>query len=163
MAEHFDNSKKVNIKRIVALLIFLIAIAAVAVTVILINKQPTQTSENNIENTTTEPAKPPVEKVDIIDINSKTRPLAVVVNNTPVAVKVQTGLNKAYIVYEMPTEGGTCRLMALYKDTGNVKVGTIRSARHNFIDWAYESDAIFTCFGWSHYAQDQMQKQGVIN
>ena len=163
MAEHFDNSKKVNIKRIVALLIFLIAIAAVAVTVILINKQPTQTSENNTENTTTEPAKPPVEKVDIIDINSKTRPLAVVVNNTPVAVKVQTGLNKAYIVYEMPTEGGTCRLMALYKDAGNVKVGTIRSARHNFIDWAYESDAIFTCFGWSHYAQDQMQKQGVIN
>lgn len=163
MAEHFDNSKKVNIKRIVALLIFLIAIAAVAVTVILINKQPTQTSENNTENTTTEPAKPPVEKVDIIDINSKTRPLAVVVNNTPVAVKVQTGLNKAYIVYEMPTEGGTCRLMALYKDVGNVKVGTIRSARHNFIDWAYESDAIFTCFGWSHYAQDQMQKQGVIN
>ena len=163
MAEHFDNSKKVNIKRIVALLIFLIAIAAVAVTVILINKQPTQTFENNIENTTTEPAKPPVEKVDIIDINSKTRPLAVVVNNTPVAVKVQTGLNKAYLVYEMPTEGGTCRLMALYKDAGNVKVGTIRSARHNFIDWAYESDAIFTCYGWSHYAQDQMQKQGIVN
>lgn len=163
MAEHFDNSKKVNIKRIVALLIFLIAIAAVTVTVILINKQPTQTSENNTENTTTEPAKPPVEKVDIIDINSKTRPLAVVVNNTPVAVKVQTGLNKAYIVYEMPTEGGTCRLMALYKDAGNVKVGTIRSARHNFIDWAYESDAIFTSFGWSYHAQNQMQKQGVVD
>ena len=31
------------------------------------------------------------EKVDIIDINSKTRPFAISVNNTPVAVKVQTG------------------------------------------------------------------------
>ncbi len=162
MAEHFDNNKKVNIKKFVAFLVFIIVIAAVAVTVVLINKQPAQTSENTAENTVAE-VKPPEEKVDIIDLNSKTRPLAVVVNNTPVAVKVQTGLNKAYIVYEMPTEGGTCRLMALYKDAGNVKVGTIRSARHNFIDWAYESDAIFTCFGWSHYAQDQMQKQGVIN
>ena len=162
MAEHFDNNKKVNIKRIVALLIFLIAIAAVAITVILVNQKPTQEPSNTTENTVEEP-KAPVEKVDIIDINSKTRPLAVVVNNTPVAVKVQTGLNKAYIVYEMPTEGGTCRLMALFKDAGNVTVGTIRSARHNFIDYAFESDAIFTCFGWSHYAQDQLQKQGVIN
>ena len=33
------------------------------------------------------------EKVDIIDINSQTRPLAISVNNTPVAVKVQTGFN----------------------------------------------------------------------
>ncbi len=161
MAEHFDNSKKVNIKRIIAFLVFIIVIAAVAVTVVLLNQKPAQEPTNEIENTVE--VKPPEEKVDIIDLNSKTRPLAVVVNNTPVAVKVQTGLNKAYIVYEMPTEGGTCRLMALYKDAGNVKVGTIRSARHNFIDWAYESDAIFTCFGWSHYAQDQMQKQGIVN
>ena len=42
--------------------------------------------------------------IDIIDVNSKTRPFAVSVNNTPVAVQVQTGLNKAYIVYELPTE-----------------------------------------------------------
>jgi hypothetical protein len=162
MAEHFDNNKKINIKRIVALLIFLIVIAAVAITVILVNQKPTQEPGNTTENTVEEP-KAPVEKVDIIDVNSKTRPLAVVVNNTPVAVKVQTGLNKAYLVYEMPTEGGTCRLMALYKDVENLKIGTIRSARHNFIDWAYESDAIFTSFGWSYYAQNQMQKQGVVD
>ncbi len=163
MAEHFDNGKKVNIKRVVAMLIFIIVIAAVAITIVLINKQPTQEQPNNVENNIIEPVKVDEEKVDIIDINSKTRPLAVVVNNTPVAVKVQTGLNKAYLVYEMPTEGGTCRLMALYKDIENLTVGTIRSARHNFIDYAYESDAIFTSYGWSHYAKDQMQGQGVIN
>lgn len=111
----------------------------------------------NIEDTTPKP------KVDIIDVNSKTRPYALVVNNTPVAVKVQEGLNKAYLVYEMPTEGGTSRLMALYKDVDeDVAVGTIRSARHNFIDWALESDAIFCCFGWSHYAEDDM-KAGSID
>ena len=101
--------------------------------------------------------------VDIIDVNSKTRPFAVSVNNTPVAVQVQTGLNKAYIVYELPTESYTCRLLALFKvedsdvtdeapqeiiGSGNVSqtdtvIGTIRSARHNFLDFCFESDAIF--------------------
>lgn len=103
------------------------------------------------------------EKVDIIDINSKTRPYAVSVNNTAVAVKVQEGLNKAYLVYEIPTEGNTSRLLALYKDIeDDLVIGTIRSARHNFIDFALESDAIFCCFGWSHYAEDDM-KSGSID
>ena len=102
------------------------------------------------------------EQVDVIDINSKTRPLAITVNNTPLAVKVQTGLNKAYIVYELPTEGSTSRLLALFKDAPGTKVGTVRSGRHNFIDYAYESDAIFACYGWSHYAQDQMNR-GIID
>ena len=107
------------------------------------------------------PSKPkePVEIVDIIDVNSKTRPLAISINNTPVAVKVQEGLNKAYIVYEIPTEGFTSRLLALYKDVSNVQVGTIRSARHNFLDFAYESDAIFVAFGWSHYVESEMKKK----
>lgn len=100
----------------------------------------------------------PKEVVDIIDINSKTRPLAIVVNNTPVAVKVQEGLNKAYIIYELPTEGFTSRLLALFKDVKELNVGTIRSARHNFIDFSYESDAIFVSYGWSHYAEDELKK-----
>lgn len=103
------------------------------------------------------------EKVDIIDINSKSRPYAVSVNNTAVAVKVQEGLNKAYLVYEIPTEGNTSRLLALYKDIEeDLVIGTIRSARHNFVDFALESDAIFCCFGWSHYAEDDL-KSGSID
>lgn len=102
-------------------------------------------------------------KVDIIDINSNTRPYALVVNNTAVAVKVQEGLNKAYLVYEIPTEGNTSRLLALYRDIKeDLVIGTIRSARHNFVDFALESDAIFCCFGWSHYAEDDM-KAGSID
>lgn len=104
----------------------------------------------------------PKEIVDIIDVNSKTRPLAISINNTPVAVKVQEGLNKAYLIYELPTEGFTSRLLALYKDVKDLNVGTIRSARHNFIDFSYESDAIFVSFGWSHYAQDELKK-GIID
>jgi len=103
------------------------------------------------------------EKVDIIDVNSKTRPYAIAVNNTAVAVKVQEGLNKAYLVYEIPTEGNTSRVLALYKDIKeNLTIGTIRSARHNFVDFSLESDAIFVCFGWSHYAERDM-KAGSID
>lgn len=103
------------------------------------------------------------EKVDIIDINSNSRPYAVVVNNTAVAVKVQEGLNDAYLVYEIPTEGNTSRLLALYKDIDkDLTIGTVRSARHNFVDFALESDAIFCCYGWSHYAEADM-KSGSID
>ena len=126
-------------------------------------------SNNNSEEISTiidEPEKiEPVieEKVDIMDINSNSRPYAVAVNNTPVAVKVQEGLNKAYLVYEIPTEGNTSRLLAFYKDIEeDLIIGTIRSARHNFVDYALESDAIFCCFGWSHYAEDDM-KSGSID
>lgn len=103
------------------------------------------------------------DKVDIIDIDSNTRPFAVVVNNTPVAVPVQEGLNNAYLVYEIPTEGATSRLLALFKDVEDVNVGTIRSVRHNFIDFAYESNAILVGYGWSHYAQLELQGGGIIN
>ncbi len=101
-----------------------------------------------------------VPKIKIVDTDSKTRPYAVVINNTPVAVKVQEGVNKAYLVYEIPTEGFTSRLLAFYKDADDITLGTIRSARHNFMDYAHESDAIFVCFGWSHYAQDELNKGG---
>ena len=110
--------------------------------------------ENKEEN-------PIVETVDIIDVNSKTRPYAVVINNSPAAVKVQTGMQQAYMVYEIPVEGGITRLLAFYKDINDLMIGTIRSARHNFLDYAFEQDAIFVCYGWSHYAQDDMKSTGI--
>jgi len=106
---------------------------------------------------------PPKEKnISVIDVNSKTRPYAIVVNNSTVAVKVQEGLQEAYLVYEIPVEGNLTRLLALYKDAKDITIGTIRSARHNFLDYALESDAIFVCYGWSHYAKKDMQN-GIID
>ncbi len=102
-----------------------------------------------------------VETVDIIDVNSKTRPYAIVINNSPVAVKVQTGLQQAYMVYEIPVEGGITRLLAFYKDINDLAVGTIRSARHNFLDYAFEQDAIFVAYGWSHYAENDCKTTGI--
>ena len=125
------------------------------------NKEENKPITEKKEDNDSKEEEVPKEKVDIIDINSKTRPLAVSINNTPVAVKVQMGLNNAYIVYEIPTEGFTSRLLALYKDVEDTKVGTVRSARHNFVDFALESDAIFASYGWSHYAEDDLKKHSI--
>ena len=80
------------------------------------------------ENITEEMPTPKEEtkEISVIDVNSNTRPYAVVINNSTVAVKVQTGLQQAYIVYEFPVEGGLTRLMALYKDASDITIGTIR-------------------------------------
>lgn len=149
--------KKLNKKTIILIgvLVILLIIGIVLLVLPKKTEEPVKNKEPKKEEKVEEP-------VDIININSKTRPLSVAINNTPVAVKVQTGLNIAYLVYELPTEGSTSRLLAFYKDAPNTKVGTVRSARHNFLDYSYESDAIFSCYGWSHYAQDEMNK-GMID
>lgn len=165
--------KRLTFKKKMIIVISLIVLIAAAMAAYIIIEDPFEfkkaeetTTENLIapENNT-EVEEPVVEdtSIKIVDVNSKTRPYAVVVNNTPVAVKVQTGLNKAYMVYEIPTEGNTSRLMAFYKDINeDFTIGTIRSSRHDFIDYALESNAIFVHFGWSHYAEDD-QKAGSIN
>ena len=152
------NKKNILIAAGILLLIILLTIFLVSKTK---HKKKTEPKSNNNQVEKTEE---PKEKIDVIDVNSKTRPFAVVINNTPIAVKVQTGLNKAYVVYEFPTEGATSRLMALYKDIDeDLKLGTIRSARHNFIDYAFESDAIFVAYGYSHYAEDELNKEKIID
>lgn len=118
-------------------------------------------NEENKDNTKVEEVI--TDKVDIIDVNSNSRPYAVMVNNYPGAVKVQAGLSDAYLIYEMPVEGGMSRSLALYKDKLTSKIGTVRSARHNFLDYVLENDAIFVHFGYSHYAQNQIPILGINN
>ena len=162
------NNKKVLIIVLVVLIVLALAAVGAFLGIQYMNNKDKQ--DNSVEQSNQGDSTVVVDvddkdeaKVDIIDVNSKTRPYAISVNNTPVAVKVQTGLNKAYLVYEIPTEGNTSRLLALYKDINeDLTIGTIRSSRHNFIDYALESDAIFVHYGWSHYAQDD-EKAGSIN
>lgn len=158
------KNKKILIISVIAIVLIL----AIIITIQYKNKYVSKTAQNYNEQNGESAITADLEesgdsKVDIINTNSKTRPYAISINNTPVAVKVQTGLNKAYLVYEIPTEGNTSRLLALYKDIDeDLTIGTIRSSRHNFIDYALESDAIFVHYGWSHYAEDD-EKAGSIN
>ena len=150
--------KKLNVKNIaIAVAGLIVFILLIVLLVSKLKPKKKEVPKNNNTVKTEEKVKEPEKKINIVDVNSKTRPFAVSINNTPVAIKVQTGLNKAYLVYEIATEGSTSRLFAFYKDADNVTLGTIRSARHNFIDFAYESDAIFAAYGWSIYAEQQLR------
>jgi len=88
-------------------------------------------------------------------MNSKSRPYAVMINNNHAAWP-QCGVQDAYLVYEIIAEGGITRMLALYKDQETAKIGSIRSARHYFLDYAQENDAIFVHWGGSPQAYNKL-------
>jgi len=72
------------------------------------------------------------------------RPVAVMINNISIAQPVQTGVNKADIVYETEVEGGITRLMAVFKDIESVgQLGPVRSARYPYVDLANGHNAVY--------------------
>ena len=119
-----------------------------------------------------EPEKP-IEQKDAIDENacdfyknmytSKTRPIALMIDNDNEAARPQIGLEDAYIVYEFIIEGGSTRFMALFKDNLPEKVGPVRSSRHYFLDYAMENDAIYAHAGWSPKAANDIKALGINN
>lgn len=93
----------------------------------------------------------------------KQRPVAVMIDNDNKDAWPHAGLEEAYLIYEVNVEGGATRLMALFYDTDTVKIGPVRSSRHYFLDYALEHDAIYTHFGWSPLAQNDIPALGVNN
>ncbi len=109
----------------------------------------------SVDNEETASVQEPVTFVNpltgVKDLDKETalqRPVAIMVNNISVAQPVQTGLNKADIVYETEVEGGITRLLAVFKDFKNAgQIGTVRSARYVYIDLAAGHDAIYAYHG----------------
>ncbi len=101
-----------------------------------------------------------VKKIKIVDEDSKSRPYAVMINNNHAAWP-QCGVQDAYIVYEIVAEGGITRMMAIYKDQDTAKIGSIRSARHYFIDYVEENDAIFVHWGGSPQAASRISSSRI--
>lgn len=92
------------------------------------------------------------------------RPVMVVVENHSQA-RPQWGLTSSDIVFEMVAEGGITRMILMYADASRLpdKVGPVRSTRHYFLDLAEGYDAIFTHFGQSTYAKQQLQSHDIDN
>ena len=90
------------------------------------------------------------------------RPIMVSIDNQEDA-RPQAGLNDAAIVYEFIAEGGITRLLEVFKGADIDKIGPVRSARHYFLDYAMENDAIFVHYGWSPQAQSDIPKLGINN
>lgn len=83
------------------------------------------------------------------------------INNISVARPLQSGLQDAYLMYEIIVEGGITRYMALFMDQNTTRIGSIRSARHYFLDYALENDAIYVHHGQSPQAQNDFSALGV--
>lgn len=99
------------------------------------------------------------------EAQTKLRPVALAVNNQLNAQRVQTGLENADIIYETYVEGGITRLLAVYKDISKIgEIGTIRSARYNFVDLANGDDALYVHAGLdSTYCAPYMKSLGLDN
>ena len=86
----------------------------------------------------------PLTGLPVADEILTTRPVAIMVNNLNKAQAVQSGLNDAQLIFETNVEGGITRLMAVYEDIASVgQIGTIRSARCDFVDLAKGLNAVF--------------------
>ena len=150
------EKEKGGVKILITILIVLIIVAGVVLAYkITQDKSNTETilGEENKEAT--------VEEEKTVQIFSgNDRPFAVMIDNHSDAWP-QAGLNQAYMVYEIVVEGGETRLMALFKGVDLDKIGPVRSARHYFIDYAMENDAIYVHFGQSPQAQSDIKKYDI--
>lgn len=153
--------KRLNKKGKRILRIFIIIIVAVVVTLVYLNINKTDLKSDKKESTKKE--QKVEEKLKILDLKSNSRPYAVMINNISTVWGYQCGLQDAYLVYEIIVEGGYTRLMALFKDKDLDRLGSVRSSRHYFLDYALENDAIYVHFGWSPQAERDMKSLGVNN
>lgn len=89
------------------------------------------------------------------------RPVAIMVNNAP-AARPQWGLCTPDLVFEGVVEGGATRMMWVYAAVSDIpKVGSIRSARHDFVELAEGMDALFVHWGGSDLAYNAIRQRGV--
>ena len=148
------KNKGVRILIIVLVILIIVAGGVLAYKIVKDKKETEPVSEEN--NVIVAPVEE--KKVQIFQGND--RPIAVMIDNHNLAWP-QGGLNQAYMVYEIIVEGGETRLMALFKGVDVEKIGPVRSARHYFIDYAMENDAIYTHFGQSPQAQSDLKKYSI--
>ena len=146
-------------------------ICIIALTAFIVSGCGSSKSENNktIANKTEEtvitqsqtPEEKEIEEFFNTYVNTKQRPIAVMIDNDNENARPQEGLDKAYLIYEMVVEGGAARFMALYRGENIEKIGPVRSSRHYFLDYVMENDAIYTHFGWSPKATTDISLYGI--
>ena len=152
--------KKLKRKYIIILSIIAILLIGVLITLMVILNKPKKVVKPQEDIKQEED----LGEVKIIDVNSKSRPIAVMINNAGDARPLQKGMQEAFIVYEMINYAdGTTRFLALFKDKDVPEIGPIRSARHYHLDYVLENDAIYVHWGYSPKAQTDIKSLGIDN
>ena len=159
-----DKSKIILFSGIALILIFVIALS-----VKIINNN---TKEDDNTVTVTAQAEEVTKGPDYSSLSPLTglpdfkaqgkRPVAFMINNSQMA-RPHWGLCTPDIVFEGITEGGITRMLWLYADINDVpdKIGSMRSARHDFIELAEGMDALFVHWGGSKYAYDAIEQRRI--
>lgn len=147
-------------KKKIPMILFVLIIIAGAIFYFLNFSPKKEEIKDKINDIIEEKPKPTLK---IVDESSYTRPIAVMINNHNQARPYHSGLQDAYIVYEAIVEGGITRMMAVFKDQTTARIGSVRSSRHYFLDYALENDAIYVHFGWSPQAENDIRSLGVNN
>lgn len=94
---------------------------------------------------------------------STSRPIAVMVNNIRQSLP-QEGISEADIVLECLVEGGITRLMCVFAEYKNLEViGSVRSSRPYYLDFAQAFDAIYCHAGGSEAAYAQISSRKINN
>lgn len=104
--------------------------------------------------------KNPLTGTDMDIQHEKQRPLAVMIENEYNA-RPQSGLDKAGVVYEVLTEGGITRFLALFLGETVDEIGPVRSARPYFLDYAMEYDSIYIHYGASPQGYIDLKKLNI--
>lgn len=132
------------------------------------NNEENKTIENNDENNKENEEEPRKEMTaspisGIKCDNSQRRPFAIMLAGDLEAWPL-SGISEADLVVEMPVViDGITRYMAVYVCNGPKEIGSIRSARHDFISLAMGFDAIFAHWGGSHFALDKLDNKIMDN
>lgn len=94
--------------------------------------------------------------------NYQQRPIAVVLASDPIS-RPLAGISQADLVFEMPViTNDVTRMIAVYQCQSPKEIGSIRSARHDFIPLTMGLDAILVHWGGSHFALDKLDN-GVMD
>lgn len=151
------TKKKKNGTKIMIVVLILFILGAGGVLAYQITRDKNKQQETAVEE---ELITAVLEEKEVQIFKGNDRPIAIMIDNHSDAWP-QAGLQKAYMVYEIVVEGGETRLMALFKGADVEKIGPVRSARHYFLDYAMENDAIYTHFGESPQADSDIRKYSI--
>ncbi|MBD3244456.1 MAG: DUF3048 domain-containing protein [Candidatus Moranbacteria bacterium] len=95
--------------------------------------------------------------------NKDRRPIAVMLAADK-RVRPLSGVSQADLVIEMPViTSMVTRLMAVYVCNSPDEIGSIRSARHDYITLAKGLDAILAHWGGSHFALDYLKNEQTLD
>ena len=133
--------------------------------------EPATSAPDTTEPDTTEEPELPVEPEFVhpltglaaeTDLSAK-RPVAIMINNLRASCP-QVGIDQADIIYECLVEGGITRLMMIVQDYEKLpEVGSIRSARDYYLNFAADYDALFVHAGGSPFAYSSIKDRKVNN